>query len=156
MRLTASEAASTSSSPMTSSSSCPAAARSTPATSSQMRLAIGGAALIFDNDAESPFGRRMALRKFMTRYFGLRLVPDYYCNASYPPLNRLRQRIAGEGQFGSRDRLCETMASSGLWSWRAGNSSQWEPGPLTMSETGKGNRHSFCLGRSDLGQRCCG
>ena len=64
-------------------------------------LAIGGAALIFDNDAESPFGRRMALRKFLTRYFGLRLVPDYYCNAVYPRLNRLRQRIAGEGQFGT-------------------------------------------------------
>ena len=64
-------------------------------------VAIGGAALIFDNDAESPFGRRMALRKFLTRYCGLRLVPDYYCNAAYPRLDRLRRRIATEGQFGT-------------------------------------------------------
>ena len=58
-------------------------------------LAPGGAALIFDNDAESPFGRRMGLRKFLTRYCGLRLVPDYYCNAAYPRLERIRRHMEG-------------------------------------------------------------
>lgn len=58
-------------------------------------LAVGGVALIFDNDAESPFGLGMELRKFLTRYGGLRLVPDYYCNAAYPRLERLRRRVEG-------------------------------------------------------------
>lgn len=57
-------------------------------------LSPNGIALIFDNDAETRFGRRMAVRKFLTRYFGLRLVPRYYCNAAYPPLEKFRQRIA--------------------------------------------------------------
>jgi len=59
------------------------------------RLAPGGIALIFDNDSQSPFGKRMAWRKFLTRYFGLRLVPRYYCNAAYPPLEQFRERLAG-------------------------------------------------------------
>ncbi|GAB4394853.1 MAG: hypothetical protein Tsb0032_23840 [Kiloniellaceae bacterium] len=57
-------------------------------------LAPGGLALIFDNDSRSPFGRRMAKRKFLTRYLGLKLVPRYYCNAAYPPLERFRQDLA--------------------------------------------------------------
>lgn len=60
-------------------------------------LAPGGLALIFDNDSLSKFGRRMGLRKFLTRYFGLSLVPRYYCNASYPPLERFRQKLASAG-----------------------------------------------------------
>ncbi len=56
-------------------------------------LAPGGLALIFDNDSRSKFGRRMALRKFLTRYCGLSLVPRYYCNAAYPPLERFRRRL---------------------------------------------------------------
>lgn len=61
-------------------------------------LAPGGTALIFDNDAASRFGRRMALRKILTRYAGLRLVPRYYCNAKYPPLEKIcrtLERAAG-------------------------------------------------------------
>ncbi len=58
-------------------------------------LSPGGTVIIFDNDAETRFGRRMAIRKFLTRYFGLKLVPRYYCNAAYPPLERFRQRLAG-------------------------------------------------------------
>lgn len=57
------------------------------------RLAPEGLALIFDNDCHSKFGRRMARRKFFTRYCGLKLVPRYYCNAAYPPLERFRQRL---------------------------------------------------------------
>jgi len=59
-------------------------------------LAPNGMALIFDNDSQSRFGRRMAVRKFMTRYFGLQLVPRYFCNASYPPLEKFRHKIAIE------------------------------------------------------------
>jgi SAM-dependent methyltransferase len=59
-------------------------------------LAPSGMALIFDNDADSSFGRRMALRKFLTRYGRLPLVPGYYCNAAYPRLERLRRRMEGE------------------------------------------------------------
>jgi len=61
------------------------------------RLAPDGVALIFDNDSRSKFGRRMARRKFLTRYFGMKLVPRYYCNAAYPPLERFRQRLAVSG-----------------------------------------------------------
>jgi SAM-dependent methyltransferase len=60
-------------------------------------LAPNGTALVFDNDSRSRFGRRMAIRKFMTRYFGLQLVPRYFCNASYPPLEKFRHKIAIEG-----------------------------------------------------------
>lgn len=60
-------------------------------------LAPGGVALIFDNDAETRFGRRMAWRKFLTRYCGLRLVPRYYCNAAYPRLEKLRRLIEADG-----------------------------------------------------------
>lgn len=56
-------------------------------------LAPDGLAMVFDNDGATRFGRRMALRKFVTRYCGLRLVPRYYCNASYPPLERIRRRL---------------------------------------------------------------
>jgi SAM-dependent methyltransferase len=62
------------------------------------RLAPGGVALIFDNDSRSRFGRRMARRKILTRYLGLKLVPRYYCNAAYPPLERFRQRLAADGR----------------------------------------------------------
>lgn len=58
-------------------------------------LAPGGMALIFDNDATTRFGRRMALRKFVTRYCGFRLVPRYYCNARYPRLEQIRRRLDG-------------------------------------------------------------
>ena len=58
-------------------------------------LTPGGLALIFDNDAESRFGKRMALRKFLTRYCGLRLVPRYYCNARYPKLAGIARGLDG-------------------------------------------------------------
>lgn len=60
------------------------------------QLAPGGLALIFDNDGQSKFGRRMAWRKFLTRYCGMKLVPRYYCNAAYPPLEKFRHRLNAE------------------------------------------------------------
>lgn len=65
-------------------------------------LAPDGLALIFDNDGATRFGRRMALRKFVTRYCGLRLVPRYYCNASYPQLERIRRRLDGTSGLHAR------------------------------------------------------
>jgi len=65
-------------------------------------LAPGGLALIFDNDRATRFGRRMAVRKFLTRYCGLRLVPRYYCNAGYPPLEQIRRRIDGAAELRAR------------------------------------------------------
>lgn len=59
------------------------------------QLAPGGIALIFDNDSETKFGRRMGVRKFLTRYFRIPLVPRYYCNAAYPPLEKFRLRLDG-------------------------------------------------------------
>lgn len=56
-------------------------------------LKPGGTALIFDNDSSSGFGRRMAVRKFLTRYLYLPLVPRYFCSAAYPPLARFRDRL---------------------------------------------------------------
>jgi len=58
------------------------------------QLAKDGVALIFDNDCHSPFGRKMGFRKFMTRYLGVTLVPKYFCNAKYPPLQKFADRIA--------------------------------------------------------------
>jgi SAM-dependent methyltransferase len=69
------------------------------------QLAPGGLALIFDNDSRSKFGRRMAKRKFLTRYFGLPLVPRYYCNASYPPLERFRTRLSEEPTYHAEIRV---------------------------------------------------
>jgi SAM-dependent methyltransferase len=65
-------------------------------------LAPGGVALVFDNDAETRFGRRMAVRKFLTRYLGLGLVPRYYCNATYPPLERIRQRLTEDAALDAK------------------------------------------------------
>jgi SAM-dependent methyltransferase len=54
----------------------------------------GGRAVVFDHERWSRYGLRMAYRKFVTAKFGIPLVPRYFCAASYPPLNRLAQRIS--------------------------------------------------------------
>ncbi|MFQ5535041.1 MAG: sulfotransferase [Sphingomonadales bacterium] len=68
-------------------------------------LAAGGAAVIFDNDSASPFGRKMGRKKFLTRYLGLGLVPRYYCNARYPPLAKFASRIDAMPQFSTTLRI---------------------------------------------------
>jgi SAM-dependent methyltransferase len=68
-------------------------------------LAPGGLALIFDHDSESLFGREMELKKFVTRYLGISLVPDYYCNARYPALGRFTAQIKKLGGFASEIRV---------------------------------------------------
>ena len=59
-------------------------------------LSEGGVAVFFDNDARSKYGRVMGRKKFLTRYFGMRLVPRYYCNASYPPLADFAEKLVKE------------------------------------------------------------
>jgi len=54
----------------------------------------GGMVLIFDHDARCWYGRKMAVKKFLTRYLGLPLVPRFYCNARYPALGKLARVIA--------------------------------------------------------------
>ena len=65
-------------------------------------LAPGGICLIFDFDRKSPHGRRMAIRKFATKYLRMRLVPQYYCNAHYPPLSQFASEIRAIGGYESR------------------------------------------------------
>lgn len=66
------------------------------------RLAPGGVAVIFDHDSDSPYGRKMAVKKFITRYLGIGLVPRYYCNARYPSLSRFAREIAASGNFSTK------------------------------------------------------
>ena len=56
----------------------------------------GGYCVIFDHERHSPYGRKMAFRKFLTSKFGIPLVPKFYCNAKYPPLEKFRQRVERE------------------------------------------------------------
>lgn len=56
-------------------------------------LAVEGVALIFDQDLASPFGRRMQLKKVLRRYFGIPLIPAYFCNATYPKLAEIRDAL---------------------------------------------------------------
>ncbi len=63
------------------------------------RLAPGGVLLVFDHDRQSRYGRRMAFRKFVTRYLGVPLVPRYYCDARYPPLAKFARHLEGDGAF---------------------------------------------------------
>ncbi|MEO0500954.1 MAG: class I SAM-dependent methyltransferase [Pseudomonadota bacterium] len=60
-------------------------------------LTPGGVLLIFDNEADSSFGRSMARKKFLTRYFRLPLVPRYFCNARYPAMAATAKRLAADG-----------------------------------------------------------
>lgn len=57
------------------------------------RLAVGGVAMIFDQDGDSAFGRRMRIKKMLRRYLGIPLVPAYYCNATYPKLSEIQRQL---------------------------------------------------------------
>ena len=52
-------------------------------------VAPGGALIVFDHEAWSAYGMRMAAAKAVTRLTGIELVPRYYCNARYPWLGAL-------------------------------------------------------------------
>jgi hypothetical protein len=36
----------------------------------------------------------MGLKKFVTKYFGIPLVPRFYCNARYPNFKKIAQKIS--------------------------------------------------------------
>jgi SAM-dependent methyltransferase len=54
----------------------------------------GGTALIFDHEKNSVYGLKMHLKKFLTKRFGIGLVPAFYCNAVYPGLARIAKKIS--------------------------------------------------------------
>jgi trans-aconitate methyltransferase len=53
----------------------------------------GGVLIVFDHDRETRYGHKMALKKLLTRYTFLPLVPRHYCNASYPPLSTFSKQL---------------------------------------------------------------
>jgi SAM-dependent methyltransferase len=55
----------------------------------------GGALVVFDHDRHSPYGRRMGIKKWVTRYLRVPLVPRWYIHAAYPPLGRYATALAG-------------------------------------------------------------
>ncbi len=72
------------------------------------RLAPGGTMVVFDNDKNSLFGRKMAARKFATRYLKIPMVPEYFCNARYPPLSRFGKKISRKAQYDAFIEVSET------------------------------------------------
>jgi len=77
------------------------------------QLAPGGVMLVFDHDKSSPYGRKMARKKFVTRYLGIPLVPRYYCRAKYPPLNKFAERLTRRKGLSANVRVagdCPKMA----------------------------------------------
>lgn len=62
-------------------------------------LRPGGRAVVFDHDSSSPYGRKMGLKKFITQYLFVPLVPRYYCNAQYPPLRRIKDDFEKRPNF---------------------------------------------------------
>lgn len=77
-------------------------------------VAQGGIAIIFDNDSNSPFGRKMAFRKFVTRYLNIELVPRYFCNAHYPPLTKFAARLGQDGQYVTEIKVSENGSKRAL------------------------------------------
>jgi SAM-dependent methyltransferase len=57
----------------------------------------GGTVVIFDHDRDTIYGRKMALKKLLTKYTLLPFVPRYYCNATYPPLSHIGKSLRGVG-----------------------------------------------------------
>lgn len=60
-------------------------------------LAVGGALVIFDHDAQSRYGRLMGLKKWLRRYLGVPLVPRHYIHSRYPDLGRTGRRLEASG-----------------------------------------------------------
>jgi SAM-dependent methyltransferase len=49
-------------------------------------VAPGGTLVVFDHDRGSSYGRKMGLKKWVTRHTPIALVPAYYTETAYPPL----------------------------------------------------------------------
>jgi ubiquinone/menaquinone biosynthesis C-methylase UbiE len=74
---------------------------------------VGGVLAVFDHDRRSPYGRRMGMKKWITRHLRIPLVPRWYIHAAYPPLGGYAASLAGH-----RD-LAVRMATSPSWPRRA-------------------------------------
>jgi SAM-dependent methyltransferase len=61
-------------------------------------LRPGGTLTMFDHDRETSFGRRMGLKKWLTRHGPYPFVPRWYIHAAYPPLERFARRLAAPGR----------------------------------------------------------
>jgi len=59
-----------------------------------LAVAPGGTLVVFDHDRTSPFGRRMGLKKWLTRHTPVQLVPRYYIESAYPPLQAFADQLA--------------------------------------------------------------
>ena len=73
----------------------------------------GGVLVVFDHDRDSPYGRRMGMKKWLTRHLHVPLVPRWYIYAAYPPLGRYAADMAGR-----RD-LAVHVATRPYWPRRA-------------------------------------
>lgn len=61
------------------------------------RIPPGGSLALFDQDAATRAGRRMAFRKAVTRYLRIPLVPRFYLVARYPRASDLVDGLRSEG-----------------------------------------------------------
>jgi hypothetical protein len=59
----------------------------------------GGVLVVFDHDRQSPYGRRMGIKKWVTRHLFVPLVPRWYIHAAYPPLGRYAAQMARRGDL---------------------------------------------------------
>ena len=57
------------------------------------RVASGGCLCIFDHDLLSSYGVRMSIKKFITKYFGIPLLPREYCDAVYPDVSAIKRMV---------------------------------------------------------------
>jgi SAM-dependent methyltransferase len=58
-----------------------------------LAVAPGGTLVVFDHDRTSPYGRRMGLKKWLTRHTPVALVPRYYIESAYPPLQAFADQL---------------------------------------------------------------
>lgn len=57
------------------------------------RVASGGYLCIFDHDLFSSYGIRMSIKKFITKYLGVPLLPVEYCDAVYPNISGIKRIV---------------------------------------------------------------
>jgi SAM-dependent methyltransferase len=74
----------------------------------------GGCLVVFDHERWSLHGIRMGLRKFVTRYLRIRLVPDFYCNARYPSLAGIANALSRESDVEAAVTVSEEVAKRAL------------------------------------------
>ena len=74
----------------------------------------GGCLVIFDHERWSPHGMKMGLRKFITRYLRIPLVPAYYCNARYPSLAGIATALSREPDVQAEVTISDEVAKRAL------------------------------------------